>query len=72
MVVIITSVAFMAIHFPGWYLFPVHSTINAWITDAASIFILGCVLGWLYLKTHSIWSTSFVHAINNLLAIGFV
>jgi membrane protease YdiL (CAAX protease family) len=71
-VIIITSAAFSAIHFPGWHLFPIHSTISAWATDTISIFMLGCILGWIYLKTRSIWATSFLHSINNLLAAGFV
>jgi membrane protease YdiL (CAAX protease family) len=70
-IIIITSIAFSAIHFPGWYLFPIHSTISVGAIDAISIFMLGCILGWIYLKTRSIWATSFLHSINNLLAAGF-
>jgi membrane protease YdiL (CAAX protease family) len=69
--VIITSVAFSGIHFPGWYLFPIHPTSAAFATDAIAVFILGCILGWIYLKTRSIWFTSCLHSINNLLAAGF-
>ena len=69
--VIITSVAFSGIHFPGLYLFPIHPTSAAFATDAIAIFILGCILGWIYLKTRSIWCTSCLHSINNLLAAGF-
>lgn len=69
---IITSMAFSGIHFPGWCLFPIHSTSAAFATDAISIFILGCILGWIYLRTRSIWFTSCLHSINNLLAAGFI
>lgn len=71
-VVFITSILFSAIHFLGWYVYSTHLTLESFVINAISIFILGCVLGWIYLKTHSIWATSFLHSINNLLAVGFV
>ena len=71
-VVFITSILFSSIHFLGWYIYSSHLTLESFIINAISIFILGCVLGWIYLKTHSIWATSFLHSINNLLAVGFV
>jgi membrane protease YdiL (CAAX protease family) len=34
-----------------------------------ALFVLGVLLGWLYMRTHSIWPGVAVHAANNLLAL---
>lgn len=36
---------------------------NLW--QGVSAFIIGVLLGWIYYKTHSIWSVIFIHFINN-------
>ena len=70
--VVLSSAAFAAIHFPGWLVSSVHPSGMAWITNTSSIFLLGCVLGIVYLSTRSIWATTFIHAANNLVAALFV
>jgi len=36
---------------------------NPW--QAIPAFILGCLFGWIYYKTHSIWACIFMHFVNN-------
>ena len=70
--IILSSAAFAAIHFPGWWASAAFASGAAWISNTASIFLLGCVTGVVYLKTRSIWATTFVHAANNFVAAAFV
>ncbi len=70
-VVVITSLAFAAKHLPGWLFFPSELSTLGLIGDFSMVFIVGCILGYLYLATHSIWSTSIVHSINNLIVALF-
>jgi membrane protease YdiL (CAAX protease family) len=70
--ILISAAAFSAIHFPGWYALSMHPTAGDWLRNAGAIFLLGCVTGGLYWKTHSVWATSLVHALNNLVAVAFV
>lgn len=70
--ILLSAMAFSAIHFPGWYALSMHPTAGDWLRNAGAIFLLGCVTGGLYWKTRSVWATSLVHAFNNLVAVAFV
>lgn len=65
---LISTLLFLLIHFPGWILLNSHPTIASWITTSANIFVLGIILGYLYLKFNSLWTCIFVHSANNLVA----
>ena len=64
--VVVSSVLFVCIHFPGWYLLEMLPTTAAWISTPIPIFTLGCLLGILFLRTTSIWPCVFLHVLNNL------
>ena len=70
-IVIVTSLAFVVKHIPGWFLFPMGLSQAGFIGDSLMVFLVGCVLGSLYFATHSIWATSLVHGINNLIVALF-
>jgi membrane protease YdiL (CAAX protease family) len=71
-VIAISSAAFAAIHFPGWWALGLQHSPTAWLSGTASIFFLGCVTGILFLRTRSVWATALVHATHNFLATAFV
>lgn len=66
-IVLITSLAFAAKHVPGWLFFPTELSPLGFIGDFSMVFFIGGILGYLYLATHSIWATSLIHSINNLI-----
>ena len=41
--------------------------LNLW--QAIPAFVIGCLLGWVYYRTHSIWATIFLHFVNNFSSI---
>ena len=41
--------------------------LNPW--QAVAAFALGCLIGWVYYRTHSIWAAIFIHFVNNFSAI---
>ena len=70
-IVIVTSLAFVLKHVPGWIFFPTEISVSGFVGDSIMVFAVGYILGYLYLKTHSIWATSLVHAINNFIVALF-
>ncbi len=66
-IVLVTSLAFAAKHIPGWFFFPGELSPLGFVSDFCMVFFVGCILGYLYLATHSIWATSLIHGINNLI-----
>ncbi len=53
--IIWSSVLFGAMHMNLWQAIPA--------------FLIGCLLGWVYYRTHSIWATIFMHFVNNFSSI---
>jgi len=70
-VVIVTSLAFAAKHIPGWFFFPTELSHVGFMGDFLMVFIVGSILGYVYLATHSIWATLLVHSVNNLIVALF-
>jgi membrane protease YdiL (CAAX protease family) len=68
MAVLISSIFFLLIHYPGWWILETHPSLASWITTSAGIFILGIVLGLLFLRFNSLWVCILVHSANNLVA----
>jgi len=66
--VLISSILFLLIHFPGWWLLETHPSLASWITTSGSIFILGVILSILFLRFNSLWICILVHSANNLVA----
>ncbi|MEZ6059945.1 MAG: type II CAAX endopeptidase family protein [Planctomycetaceae bacterium] len=66
--IVASSVLFVLIHFPGWYLLNLLPGYRAYLSHSLSILLLGVALGWLFLKCGSIWPGVILHAVNNLAA----
>ena len=56
------AIFWSALFFGGIHMIP---------AQAASAFIAGLFIGWLYWRTRSLWSCMLVHFINNFLSYGF-
>lgn len=41
--------------------------LNPW--QAVPAFVMGCFFGWVYYRTHSLWTSIFLHAVNNGLCV---
>ena len=67
--IILSALAFVAIHFPGWILLDIMPDNKSFAAASMAIFILGLVLAVIFLKTRSIWSVVVIHAFNNLAAV---
>ena len=66
--VLASSILFLLIHFPGWWLLETHLSLASWITTSGNIFILGVILSILFLRFKSLWICILVHSANNLVA----
>ncbi|MFZ0545602.1 MAG: type II CAAX endopeptidase family protein, partial [Candidatus Promineifilaceae bacterium] len=64
---IITSLVFVAIHWPGWNLL-FDNKLDWMLKTSVSIFILSLLLGYLVRKTDSLWPSIVLHAVNNLIS----
>lgn len=64
-----SSFLFTAIHFPGWLMLNMMPNAFSFFLAAGSLFVLGCVLGTVFLKTRSLWAVFVIHALNNLAAV---
>jgi membrane protease YdiL (CAAX protease family) len=66
---LLTSLLFVAIHWPNWL------WVNGpapWIAPvSATVFVLGCFLGYLVRETNSLWPSVVAHIANNFLAAMF-
>jgi membrane protease YdiL (CAAX protease family) len=63
----ITSVLFVAVHYPNWLWV---NGFRQWIlVVSVSIFILSLLLGWLVKKTDSLYPSIIVHIINNFISL---
>jgi uncharacterized protein len=60
-----TSFLFVSIHFPAWFLSGI--TIPKFIFSVCTVFIVSYVLGFVYKKTDSLWSSTILHTIYNVL-----
>ena len=70
----ITSVLFLLIHFPIWY---VHATTivsgyGEWVGLITFIFGFSMAQGYLFKKSNSLWPCILMHAINNFMVNAFV
>ena len=61
---IAASILFAAVHAPYW--FWNEGVTTAVMTDLAGVFIVSLVIGWIYLRTRSVWAAFAAHAANNL------
>ena len=66
--VLVSSLLFLLIHFPGWWILETHPSLASWITTSGNIFILGIILGILFLRFKSLWVCILVHSANNYIA----
>ena len=67
---LITSILFVAIHFPGWLLINsvYDSSLFQLIDTSLRIFFLSLFLGWLVHKTKSLYPSILVHSGNNFIS----
>lgn len=66
--VIISSVLFVFIHYPGWWFLEMQPSLMHWVSSSISIFVLGILLGSLFLKFRALWICILIHSANNLIA----
>lgn len=66
--VLVSSLLFVLIHYPGWIILGMLPSVAAFLIASVSIFLLGLVLGWIFVKFDSVWPCVIVHAGNNLVA----
>jgi len=67
----VTSLLFVAIHFPIWMhkgLFEFPNILSTFLT----IFALSILFGYVYKKSKSLWSVIIIHALYNLLVLIFI
>jgi membrane protease YdiL (CAAX protease family) len=65
----LTALLFMGIHLPHWLW--IGEPGNALVAHALAVTLLGLFLGWLRLRTESLWPSILAHALNNTL-VGFL
>lgn len=67
--IIITSLLFVAVHWPHWLW---SRGLSAGVfADSVGVFLASLLFGWLYLRTRSIWPCFMAHVANNAVA-GFL
>lgn len=64
---IITSLLFVAIHWPGWKLI-FDNELSWMLQSSVTVFILSIALGYLVKKTNSLWPSIILHAANNFIS----
>jgi membrane protease YdiL (CAAX protease family) len=65
----VSSLMFVIIHLPGWMNNSRFSDPLSALRDCASIFALGLVFGWTFMKSRNIFIPVFLHMLWNLLMI---
>jgi uncharacterized protein len=60
-----TSLLFVSIHFPLWFIQGI--TVPKFIFSVLMVFLVGFGLGYLLKKSNSLWATTIVHTVYNLL-----
>ena len=68
----ISSLMFVAIHLPWWIYSGSVSDLSSALFACASIFILGFIFGWVFMKSRNIFIPIFLHMLWNLLQTLFV
>jgi uncharacterized protein len=69
-----TSILFLSIHFPIWYINAdtmVHGAV-AWAQLMTFIFSFSLIQGWLFQKSDSLWPCIVMHMMNNFMALALV
>jgi len=69
---VISSLMFVAIHLPWWIYSGVFSDLSSALFACASIFILGFIFGWVFMKSRNIFVPIILHMLWNLLQTLFV
>lgn len=62
---LISSLMFVSIHLPIW-LTSGGASLQKLFGNGLTVFLIGCVLGYLVKRTNSLWSSAIVHTIYNL------
>jgi len=63
---IVTSLLFVAIHWPHWLWN--RGLTEGVFADTAGVFLISLLLGWIYLRTKSVWPCIVAHTLNNVVA----
>jgi len=63
---IVTSLLFVAIHWPHWLWS--RGLTPAVLADTAGVFLISLLLGWIYLRTKSVWPCIAAHTLNNVVS----
>ena len=66
--IIASTVLFVLIHYPGWWLLDLQPSAYAWVQSSFSIFFLGVILSIIFLRYRSLLACIMVHATNNFIA----
>ena len=62
----LTTVVFVAMHLPGWYLQGRTTTLIGFAQRAAPLAVLSLLFGWTKKRSGSLYAAIVLHAINNL------
>ena len=62
---VISAAAFLLIHFPSWLSAGAASPAQL-LSNAASVFVVGLLLGGVFEKTRNLWGPIFFHSLYNL------
>ena len=65
--IVLTSLLFVLIHYPGWFIFAPHSLLN-FLKDTLYIFLSSCLWCWIYEKSKSLYPSILFHGLNNIIA----
>jgi len=69
---VISSLMFVAVHLPWWIHCGIFSDLPSALFASASIFVLGFIFGWVFMKSRNIFVPIFLHMLWNLLQALFV
>jgi len=66
--IISSTLRFVFIHYPGWWLLDMQPSLLSWLQSSFSIFFLGVVLSIIFLRYRSLVACIMIHSTNNFIA----
>ena len=69
--IVVSSIIFTILHFPGWIILS-HMSAIVLVMNSAQVFIFGFIIGFIKKQSKSVYPGMIVHIINNILTFGAV